>query len=242
MATGYVEDPLASVGDSLLDNLVLSCALVLLGILLLVLGPHLPAATAAAAAVATGLVVGLVVNSWQIEGAPLGLSVPPGLWRPVAAAAAAGLFAGVLVRCAWRLALALLTAALLALLALATCRLAGVPSVAAAVAEGERLSPYGKVGVYTFAIALIVCAFLVKKLHSHMMTLVAGLLGMLLVLAGLFSIVHQSTFEEQDHNLLWDLVVAGDDCGVSCKVNAILWIVCTALYVILRAWCARARK
>merc|ERR1719409_1170337 len=96
---------------------VLNAIFLCLGLIMVVAGKKSPKIVAALAAIAVGLWAGVIVESWQRYGTPLGFEISKSPLAPIVAAVVVACVAGVLVLTVWKMALAILTALILATVA-----------------------------------------------------------------------------------------------------------------------------
>lgn len=157
-----------------------------LGAISIVYGRRLPQLLAGVASLSVGLWTGLIIQDKQVFGEPIfgKIDLPEGAWVPLLAGVLAGVAASVLCKVAWRTALVLLTAGLVMLLALATCRLANLQPDKIFSVGASLLSAYRIVGSVVMVLAILGSAFAVRRVHKYMIEFASAFLGTLLLLSG----------------------------------------------------------
>ncbi|CAE8685996.1 unnamed protein product, partial [Polarella glacialis] len=168
------------------DPDVLHAVALVLGTGAIVLGRRLPMMLAVVASVTLGLWVGLVIQDRQAYNNPLfgAIDLPEGQWVPLVAGFLAASAAAGLSYLTWKLALALLTGFLVALLAISACRLANVSPEKIFQLGASLLSAYRVVGAVVLTLAVLVSYVLVRKCHKVMASFASAQLGTLLLLSG----------------------------------------------------------
>jgi len=249
------------------DPDVLHGMALLLGVGAIALGKRLPHMLAAVASLSLGLWVGLIVQDRQHFDNPLfgTVSLPEGQWVPWVAGICAGSAGAVLSYFTWKAALALLTAGLVALIAMASCRLANVSPDKIFKLGSNLLSSYRVVGAAALALSVIVFFCLVRKFHKHMADFASAQLGTLLLLSGVshfsarvgaeapFSLLddlariaaevrggncHLWESNESETAEAEDSGLVGCDCSDQCRTEISAWLVSAATVLITR-WIIR---
>jgi len=245
------------------DPGVVHAAALLLGLAAILFGRRFPQLLAAVAATSLGLWVALLVQNRQHFDEPaFGIvKLPHGVWLPVVAGMLAAICAAALTYFTWRAALVLLTAGIIVLVAVATCRLFDVSPERIFRMGASLLSAYRIVGAVVLILAIFTSVLLVRRFNEHMVSFASANLGTLLLLSGI-SYFAQRNGTDAPFSLLDDLArimsevrggrcklwEAGDqensglrgcDCNEQCRVEIIAWMassitVLTGRYMIWR--------
>mmetsp|Transcript_49124 Transcript_49124/g.110561 ORF Transcript_49124/g.110561 Transcript_49124/m.110561 type:complete len:330 (+) Transcript_49124:92-1081(+) len=242
------------------DPDVLHAVALVLGIAAIAYGRRLPHLLAAVSSVSLGLWVGLVIQDRQAFNEHLfgKVEIPEGTWFPIVIGLVTTIAAGVLGLVAWRAALVLLTACLLATIALAICRLANASPERILKVGASLLSAYRIVGAVVLVIAILASTLLVKRFHKAMIFFSSAHLGTLLLLSGISHFSERAGAMEAPFSLLDDLArvmaevrggrchlwksegredtgLKGCDCGQQCRTDIIAWLVCSATVLGMKA-------
>lgn len=158
-----------------------------LGLICIFCARRLPQLLGFVASVSLGLWTALVLQNSQAFDQPLfgKVHVPEGLWVPILAGFISGAIAAVLCYVAWRVALVLLTASVLMLLALATCRLANVSPEHVFEMGASLLSAYRVVGAVVLVVGILISALAVRRCHAQMIAFASAHMGTLLLLSAI---------------------------------------------------------
>lgn len=127
--------------------------MLLLGVAAL-FGKKFPSILAGVAALGAGLWTCLTFQDWQEHGGPFDVQLPEGFWLPIVTGLIVAAAAAALVRSVWSAALVLLTASVLALVAVAIVRFANVQPEQLANEGSKMLSAYPLVATCVLVIAL----------------------------------------------------------------------------------------
>jgi len=215
-----------------------------------------PKVLATIASVSIGLWTALLFRDWQIEGTPLGFNLPGGAWVPIIAGVLAATLAAVLVYFMWRVALAVLAAAIFMLLSLAVCHLASVKPETLFDSGVELLQTYRVVGVVVLILALIISLLLVRRFHEALLIVATVHLGTLLLITGASYFAQRIVASADTPISLLDslarlvaAVHAGAcdaledcDCRVRCKLEIIAWVVSSWIIITGQAIWQRSQE
>lgn len=252
------------------DPDVLHALGLVLGVAAICFSRRFPLVLAVSSSISLGLWIGLVVQDRQAYGQPLWgeVELPEGIWVPIVAGLLSAVAAGMLVKLAWKAALALLTAGLVMLLALAVCRLVNVSPEEFFEFGAWLLSTYRVVGAIVLVVAVILSAAAVQKFHKAVIIFASAHLGVLLLLSGASHFSQRAGASEAPFSLLddlariWSEARAGNceiwepeegedpsfaegmdrcDCGDRCRTEILAWIL-GSLTAVLGHWYLHRRE
>lgn len=238
---------------------VLNAIFLCLGLIMVVAGKKSPKIVAALAAIAVGLWAGVIVESWQRYGTPLGFEISKSPLAPIVAAVVVACVAGVLVLTVWKMALAILTALILATVAVGILRFAKVQPETLFDSGVALLSQYNLVGIIVFVVALVALILLVNRFYEFMFLFAAIHLGTLLLVSGASYFLQLSQTSQDDAtsvmenlaNMISDAfkgechAVDNCDCDEACRAGIATWIILSwlfmALHLIIPCWLERKK-
>eukprot|EP00747_Dinoflagellata_sp_TGD_P191285 gnl/TRDRNA2_/TRDRNA2_54455_c0_seq1.p1 gnl/TRDRNA2_/TRDRNA2_54455_c0~~gnl/TRDRNA2_/TRDRNA2_54455_c0_seq1.p1 ORF type:complete len:326 (+),score=49.08 gnl/TRDRNA2_/TRDRNA2_54455_c0_seq1:52-1029(+) len=247
------------------DPDVLHVAALILGSVAILHGKRFPQLLAVVASVTLGLWMGLVLQDRQAFDKPLfgKIELPDGIWVPWLGGVLCAALSGVLVVLTWQTALALLTAGIFTLLALAICRVANVSPEQIAKVGASLLSTYRIVGASVLGLSLIGSAIFVRYAHEPMIHFASSHLGMLLLLSGTSHFAQRAGSEapfsllddlariyaevRQGKCHIWEKQEDGGglkqcDCGDRCRTEIIAWIVSSWAVLAAKMWRDRRER
>lgn len=228
-----------------------------MGLLIILFGDKYPKLIAVVATLTFGFWCGIMVQERQDADKSFGLPSSwdesrslPGIVAVVAAGAA-----GLLVHFARSAALVVLTAGVITLACASVFRLVNINP--AHVYDSEGINYKALIGIGVFVIILCLCLHcLVKKFHNVMLMICGALLGCMLLVSGISYLSQRGS--DQPVSLLDDLARTvtnvksgrcrdsfderGCHCGHGCKIEILLWLLCSAIVLIVRLILYRRRE
>eukprot|EP00929_Paragymnodinium_shiwhaense_P007779 TRINITY_DN111689_c0_g1_i1.p1 TRINITY_DN111689_c0_g1~~TRINITY_DN111689_c0_g1_i1.p1 ORF type:complete len:281 (+),score=60.22 TRINITY_DN111689_c0_g1_i1:63-845(+) len=237
---------------------VLNAIFFFLGLAMVIAGRRAPTVVAALAAVALGLWTGVVVQGWQEYGTPLGFQLAGGIWVPIVCAVVVACVAGVLIMTMWKVALAILTALMLATVVVAILRFADLEPETLFDSGLALLSRYSVVGIIVFVVALVLLMSLVHKFYEAMFLFAAIHLGTLLLVSGASYFVQLWKGDATITTVIDGLAAMVSDafkgecsewescdCDDTCRAGIASWIVLSWFFMFLHVFvprCVAKRK
>jgi len=233
--------------------IILNSIFLFLGLVMVVAGRKAPKAVAVLAAIAVGLWAGVIVESWQHYGTPFGFQISDSVWVPIISAVVVAGIAGMLVLTVWNVALAILTALIVATVVVAIMRLFDVEPETLFNSGVALLSQYNVVGIIVFVVALVTFVLLVNRFYESMFLFASVTLGTLLLVSGasFFLQMHQDgiasvSIMENLATMVSDAFkgecqdVDGCDCDEECRAGIATWIglswLFIAVHLIIPCW------